>query len=118
MRISKPDRGTVTIKPVYIGIHHYQNVYGSVYSPDVKGAPPIAAPTSEGITDGTRSMVEQFEKGTKAGFVEVAEPYVIEEHRDMRGLASELTYDVDALLVGSSFTDNRRPITTTSPPTI
>ena len=101
MSINDPDRGTVTIKPIYIGIHHYQNVYGSVCSPDMKGAPPIDAPTATEIRDSVRRMIEQFHAGTEAGFVEVAEPYVVAEHRDMRALASELTYDVDALLVGS-----------------
>ena len=106
LTMSDSDRGTVRIKPVYIGIHHYSDVYGSVCSPDVRGTPPIEAPGSEQIRKSARAMVESFEDGTDAEFVELEEPFVIEEHADLRRLASELTRDVDALLVGSA---GRRP---------
>jgi len=102
MTMSDTARGTVRIKPVYIGIHHYNDVYGSVCSPDVRGTPPMEAPSSEQITSSARAMVESFEKGTDAQFVELEEPFVIEEHADLRRFASELTHDVDALLVGSA----------------
>ena len=106
MTMSCPDRGTVRIKPVYVGIHHYSDLYGSVCSPDVEHTPPIQAPGSEQIRSSARAMVESFEDGTDAEFVELDEPLVIEQHADMRRLASELTHDVDALLVGTA---GRRP---------
>jgi len=102
MTMNDPDRGTVRIKPVYIGIHHYGDVYGSVCSPDVKKTPPMQAPNSEEIRSAARAMVDSFRKGTEAEFFELGEPHVIEKHQDMRRLASELTHDVDALLVGSA----------------
>jgi len=71
MTMSDPDRGMVRIKPVYIGIHHYSDVYGSVCSPDVRGTPAIEAPGSEQIRSSARAMVESFEDGTNPEFVEV-----------------------------------------------
>ncbi|MCD6361501.1 MAG: hypothetical protein J7M38_11650 [Armatimonadetes bacterium] len=102
--VSVPARGTVRIKPVYIGIHHYADVYGSVCSPDVKGTPPIDAPTPEEVRNSARTMVEGFRDSVALGFVELEDPFVIQHQRDLRGLASQLTHDVDALLVGSAGT--------------
>ncbi len=99
--MSDPDRGTVRIKPVYIGIHHYSDVYGSVCSPDVQGAPAIEAPAAEQIRHSAQKMVERFTESLGLGFVQVDEPLVILEHRDLRRLRSELSYDTDALLVQS-----------------
>jgi len=99
MTMSETDRGMVKIKPVYIGIDHYSDVYGSVCSPDVEGTPPKSPPAAEDIRSSARSMVENFRDSVN---VEVQDPYVIEHHRDLRRFASELTHDVDALLVGSA----------------
>jgi L-fucose isomerase-like protein len=101
MTMSDGDRGTVKIKPVYIGLHHYSDAYGSVCSPDVEGTPPIEPPGSEEMRRSARAMADSFRDAATVEFVEVEPPSVIEEHRDLRGFASELTHDVDALLVGS-----------------
>ncbi|MEA3402962.1 MAG: hypothetical protein U9R79_17105 [Armatimonadota bacterium] len=106
MTTSQQGRGTVKIKPVYIGIHHYSDVYGSVCSPDVKGTPPIDAPAAEDVRTSAEAMVTSFQESTDVGFVELDDLYVIHEQRDLRGFPSELTHDVDALLVGSA---GRRP---------
>jgi len=99
--MSELDRSTIKIQPVYIGIHHYNEVYGSVCSADVEGTPPIDAPAPEDLRKSARAMIERFKDGTDVEFVQIEDPYLIKEHRDLRQLASELTYDVDALLVGS-----------------
>lgn len=102
MTMSDRDRGTVRIKPVYIGIHHYSDVYGSVCSPDVEGTPLIEAPGADELRDSAQKMVQRFTDSVGVEFVQVDEPFVIQEHRDLRRLHSELTYDVDALLVSST----------------
>ncbi len=104
--MSELDRGTVRIKPVYIGLHHYTDAYGSVCSPDVKGTPAFEPSTAEEVRDAARQMVEQFADSLAVGFVQVEEPLVVERQSDLRRLPSELTYDVDALLVRSL---GRRP---------
>ena len=82
MTMSEPDRGTVTIKPVYIGIDHYSDVYGSVCSPDVEGTPPKSAPAAEDIQSSARSMVKSFQDNVNLEFVELQDPYIIQHHRD------------------------------------
>ena len=95
------ERGIVKVKPVYVGIHHYRDVYGSVCSADVVGTPPISPPTREELEASTRAMTGRFEEGVELGFVRLEEPFIIEEHEDLRRLPGELALDVDALLVGS-----------------
>jgi len=47
-------------------------------------------------------MIKKFkEKIKQLDFVEIGAPLIIKEHKDMRRVPSELTYDIDALLVGS-----------------
>jgi len=99
-------RGTIRIKPVYIGLSHYSDVYGSVCSPDVKGTPPFEAPTTEEVHRSAQAMVEGFADDLPVDFVEIEQPLVVEHERDMRRLPAELTHDVDALLVRSL---GRRP---------
>jgi len=94
-------RGVVRIKPVYIGLHHYRYVYGSVCSSDVEGTPPISPPKPEEFERAAREMVGRFSEGMDLDFVEMEEPFVVREHRDLRKLPGELRYDVDALLVGT-----------------
>lgn len=106
MITSGDGRGTVRIKPVYVGLHHYHDVYGSVCSPDVKGTPPFEAPAAQEIRDAAQSMVDRFADSVDVDFVELDDLLVVEHQRDLRRLRSELTYDVDALLVG---TMGRRP---------
>ena len=97
----KMQRGIVKIKPIYIGIHHYRDVYGSVCSADVVGTPPIPPPTREELEASTRAMVERFEENLEVDFVRLEDPLIIKEHRDLRRLRAELSRDVDALLVGT-----------------
>lgn len=94
-------RGIVKIKPVYVGIHHYRDVYGSVCSSDVTGSPPFPAPSMEQLKKSTTEMVERFKSRLEVDFVELDKPLTIKEHIDMRRLLGELTYDTDALLVGT-----------------
>jgi len=58
------ERGIAQIKPIYIGIRHYRDVYGSVCSADVIGTPPISPPTREEPEASTRAMVEGFEESS------------------------------------------------------
>jgi L-fucose isomerase-like protein len=96
------ERGNIRIKPVYIGIHHYRDVYGSVCSADVEGTPSIAAPSEKELKDKAREMTERFLKMTDdLDFIEVEEPFIIKEHEDFRKLPAELTYSTDAFLVGT-----------------
>jgi L-fucose isomerase-like protein len=104
--MSELDRGTVRIKPVYVGLPHYYDVYGSVCSPDVKGTPSFEPPTAEDVHASAQSMVDGFAEELPVDFVEIDEPLVVEHERDMRRLPAELTYDVDGLLVR---TLGRRP---------
>ena len=93
-------RGIVKIKPVYVGIHHYRDVYGSVCSADVVGTPPIPPPTEEELSKATSGMISRFKESLEAAdFVEVEEPLIVKEHEDLRKLPAELSYDTDALLV-------------------
>jgi len=94
-------RGIVKIKPVYVGIHHYRDVYGSVCSADVTGTPPFPAPTMEQLEKNANGIVERFKKGLDVDFVEIDKPLVIKEHIDMRKLPAQISYDTDALLVGT-----------------
>ncbi len=94
-------RGIVKIKPVYLGIPHYRDIYGSVCSADVVGTPPIPAPTMKELEKATQDMIERFKKGIgKLDFVEIERPIIVKEHIDLRRLPAELSYDTDALLVG------------------
>ncbi|MEA3345196.1 MAG: hypothetical protein U9Q78_02955, partial [Chloroflexota bacterium] len=93
-------RGIVKIKPIYIGVHHYRDVYGSVCSADVVGTPPIPSPTREELEASTQAMMERFEENLEVDFVHLEDPLIIEEHEDLRRLPTKLSYDVDALLVG------------------
>jgi len=104
--VSELDRGTVRIKPVYVGLHHYSDVYGSVCSPDVKGTPPFEVPSTEEVHRAAQAMVDSFADDLPVDFVEIEQPLVVEHERDLRRLPSELTHDVDALLVR---TLGRRP---------
>jgi len=94
-------RGTVKIKPVYIGLYHYIERYGSVCSPDVRGTPQIPKMGLREVMGRARELVERFKEGIGLDFVDVKEPFVISSHRDLRRLPEILTYDDDALLVGS-----------------
>jgi len=96
-------RGIVKIKPVYVGIYHYRDVYGSVCSADVVGTPPIPPPTEEGLSKATSGMIDRFKESLgEVDFVEVEKPLIIKEHEDFRKLPAELSYDTDALLAGIS----------------
>lgn len=90
-------RGTVKIKPVYVGIHHYRDVYGSVCSADVVGTPRINAPEIRDLKKKAKEMIDEFEKNIKVNFVEIGDPLIIKEHKDLRRVPAELSYDVDAL---------------------
>ena len=94
-------RGTVKIKPVYIGLYHYIERYGSVCSPDVRGTPQTPKMVLREVMGRARELVERFKEGIGLDFVDVKEPFVISSHRDLRRLPEVLTYDDDALLVGS-----------------
>ncbi|RKX99554.1 hypothetical protein DRP77_13055 [Candidatus Poribacteria bacterium] len=94
-------RGIVRIKPVYIGLHHYTYVYGSVCSADVVGTPPFPKPKREDLERRASEMVERFKEGLKLDFVEVEEPFIVSEQSDLRALPSQISYDTDALLVGT-----------------
>lgn len=100
MGMSDLGRGTVRAKPVYVGLHHYSDAYGSVCSPDVKRTPSFDAPVrTNDVHRSAQAMVAGFADDLPVDFVEIDEPLVIEHERDMRRLPSELTHDVDALLV-------------------
>jgi len=92
-------RGIVRIKPVFVGISHYQDVYGSVCSADVEGTPPVLAPTDAELAESARKLVGIFTAQGNVHFVHVEPPLVIKKHEDLRRLPAELTYDTDALLV-------------------
>jgi len=94
-------RGIVRIKPVYIGIYHYQYVYGSVCSPDVKGTPPVKKTPLDELRSRAQRMIESFKRRVKVDFVKIEEPFIIKEHRDFRRLPMSIDYGIDALLVGS-----------------
>jgi hypothetical protein len=99
--MSELKRGIVKIKPVYIGIRHYRDVYGSVCSSDVAGTPPITPPTMEELEKTANSMIDGLRKNIDSlDFVEIQKPLVVKEHKGLRKLPSELTYDTDAILLG------------------
>lgn len=104
--MSIPERGTVRIRPVHVGIPHYYDTYGSVCSPDVKGTPPFEPPTRSEMEEDARSVAEEFAEDLDVSFVQLDEPFTIAEQTDLRRLRSELTHDVDALLVSGI---NTRP---------
>ena len=94
-------RGIVPIKPVFVSISHYRKVYGSVCSADVQATPPIPAQTDAELHPRGRELVSNFDKQMDVDFVQMEQPLVIKEHGDLRRLPAELTYDTDALLVGT-----------------
>lgn len=94
-------RGIVRIKPIYIGIHHYRYVYGSVCSDDVEETPSIPAPKREELEKATQEMISNFRENLDVDFVKIEDPLVVQEHQDLRKLPRELSYDTDALLVGT-----------------
>ena len=94
-------RGIVRIKPVFVGISHYREVYGSVCSADVEGTPPMPPQTDAALDERARELARNFVEQVDGDFVEVEQPLVIKEHEDLRRLPAELTYDTDALLVGT-----------------
>jgi len=98
--MNEPIRGTVKIKPIYVGLSNYQDVQGSVCSTDVVGTPPAIAPASDQIEQTAADMVTNFKQGIAEDFVEVLPPLVVHTQQDLRRLPGEMTYDVDALLVG------------------
>jgi len=93
------NRGVVRIKPVLIGIPHYQEVHGSVCSDDVEGTPPVVAPEQEELQQRARELADNFSQRTDVDFVQMDEPLLVQDHADLRRLSAELTYDTDALLV-------------------
>ena len=93
------ERGIVRIKPVFVGIPDYREVYGSACSVDVEGAARVAEPDEGGLRRRAREMVSRLRDAVKSGFVEVGETLLIKEDVDMRPVASELTCDTDTLLV-------------------
>jgi len=95
------NRGIVRIKPIYLGLHHYDYVYGSVCSPDVIGTPPVPRPTEEELKREAKRLVEEFERELDLDFVKVEEPFVIKEQKDLRMVPRILDYDVDAILLRS-----------------
>ena len=94
-------RGIVKIKPVYIGLYHYRERYGSVCSPDVKGTPQVPKVELREMMGEAQKLVKRFKEKIRLDFVDVKEPFIISSHRDLRRLPENLTYDDDALLVGS-----------------
>ncbi|HEX29704.1 TPA: hypothetical protein ENG04_06450 [Candidatus Poribacteria bacterium] len=95
------ERGIVRIKPVYIGIHHYRDVYGSVCSADVIGTPPMPSPDIRDLERNAESMIERFRKNLDVDFVRIEEPLIVREEKDLRRLPAQLSFDIDALLVGT-----------------
>lgn len=92
-------RGTVSIKPVYVGIPHYRDVYGSVCSADVEGTPPIEPRHEAELERNVNHFVGNLRSDTPFEFVRVEAPLVIKEHADLRRLPGAITHDTDALLV-------------------
>jgi len=94
-------RGLLRIKPVFVGIPHYREVYGSVCSADVQGTPPIPAQADAELRERARELAGNFDKQVGVDFVQMDQPLVIKEHEDLRRLPAEVTCDTDALLVGT-----------------
>ncbi|MCD6538470.1 hypothetical protein J7L18_07690 [Candidatus Bathyarchaeota archaeon] len=101
MSLDENSRGIVKIKPVYIGLYHYRERYGSVCSPDVKGTLQVPKIGLQEIREETQKLIKEFKERIRLDFVEVKEPFIISNQRDLRRLPGILTYDDDALLVGS-----------------
>ncbi len=94
------ERGIIKIKPIFIGIYHYNLNYGSVCSPDIKGTPPLKKLDYGEIKEKANNMVKNFVNNLDLDFVEVESPYIIYTHRDIRLLPKHITYDIDAFLIG------------------
>jgi len=94
-------RGIVRIKPIYLGLHHYTDVYGSVCSADVEGTPAFPGITEEEAQESADKMVEEFEEGVDVDFVETEDPLVVTRHEDLRSVPKQITLDTDALIVRS-----------------
>ncbi len=94
-------RGTVEIMPIYLGLHHYTQVYGSVCSADVEGTPPFPEADREKLQKEAARMAEDFRKRVNVDFVHVREPLLVTHHRDMRTLRKSIDLDIDALIVRS-----------------
>jgi len=99
--LNENSRGIVKIKPVYIGLYHYRERYGSVCSPDVKGTPQIPKIRLQEITEEAQKLIKRFKEKIKLDFVDIKEPFIISSHEDLRRLPEILTYDDDALFIGS-----------------
>ena len=99
--MNENSRGIVKIKPVYIGLYHYRERYGSVCSPDVKGTPQIPKIRLQEITEEAQKLIKRFKEKIKLDFVDIKEPFIISSHKDLRRLPEILTYDDDALFIGS-----------------
>ncbi len=95
------ERGLINIRPIYVGLHHYTDVYGSVCSADVKGTPPFPEPKEQDVRESAEKMVNDFNRKVDLDFVNVQEPIVITHHRDMRSIHAQIDMDTDALLVRS-----------------
>lgn len=93
-------RGTVCIKPVYVGISHYRDVYGSVCSADVEGTPPVEPPKEAELEQNSRRLINNFREHAKVDFLHVEDPLIVREHADPHRLSEEMKYSTDALLAG------------------
>jgi len=108
MEMGDLKRGIVKIKPVYFGILHYREKSPSAGLSNILtgrergeiGARPIYH-TTEDLTKNAQGMINEFKKRMEVDFVEIEKPLIIKEQKDLRRLAAELSYDVDALLVGT-----------------
>lgn len=95
------DRGIVRITPIYVGLHHYTRVYGSVCSADVEGTPSFPEPDREQMQREAERMAEDFRNSVDVDFVHVMEPLLVAEHRDMRSIRRCIDLETDALIVRS-----------------
>ncbi len=101
MTVTEDERGIVRIRPVYLGLHHYTSVYGSVCSADVSGTPPFPSLMREEAEESAKEMVQDFRSRVNVDFVEVEEPLVVAGHRDIRAIRRQITLDTDAVIVRS-----------------
>lgn len=99
--MAQDQRGIVRVKPIYVGLHHYTDVYGSVCSADVAGTPAFPGATRDELEKSAGDMVRNFERDLDLDFVRVGEPLVITHHRDLRSIRSEISLDTDAIIVRS-----------------
>jgi len=86
----KAARGIVKIKPVFLGITRY-----------FPWNHPTSLASEEELRKRMLEMVSQFEAVLEVDFVNLEKPFLIQTDADYRKLKSELTQDVDALLVGA-----------------